>query len=144
MRSRRGQRPTSSVRRLASDVEWSRLWLSALGLLWVQGTKDCTSLRACALGRGVVEFRKRTLERLGDLICGNLGSDAPRGDAEPPYFHYRSSRYITECFGDLDMDWEHDGSTRHRWVAGVLECLLAESHEGRAPSGVFLSGDRPP
>ncbi|WP_242436153.1 hypothetical protein [Streptomyces sp. Root369] len=77
-----------------------------------------------------MEFRKRTLERLGDLICGNLGSDAP--DVEPPYFHYRSSRYITEFFGGLDMDWEHDGSTRHRWVAGVLECLLAESHEGPA------------
>ncbi|MFF1314727.1 hypothetical protein ACFVZL_28505 [Streptomyces sp. NPDC058320] len=81
-----------------------------------------------------MEFRKRTLERLGDLICGNLGSEAPapQGDAEPPYFHYRSSSYITEFFRDLDMDWEHDGSTRHRWVAGVLERLLAESHEGPA------------
>lgn len=79
-----------------------------------------------------MEFRKRTLERLGDLICGNLGADVPRGDAEPAYFLYRSSTYITEFFGELDMDWEHDGSTRHRWVAGVLEQLLAEPHEGPA------------
>ncbi|KAB2975570.1 restriction endonuclease [Streptomyces sp. SS1-1] len=79
-----------------------------------------------------MEFRKRTLERLGDLICGNLGADVPRGDTEPPYFSYRSSKYLTEFFGELDMDWEHDGSTRHRWVAGVLEQLLAESHEGPA------------
>ncbi|MFC8145633.1 hypothetical protein ACFUKV_28420 [Streptomyces paradoxus] len=36
------------------------------------------------------------------------------------------------------MDWEHDGSTRHRWVAGVLEQLLAEPHEGPAhPSESF-------
>ncbi|MFC5147050.1 hypothetical protein [Streptomyces aureoversilis] len=73
-----------------------------------------------------MEFKKRTLERLGDLICGSFGADVPRGDTEPPYFPYRSSKYLTEFFGELDMDWEHDGSMRHRWVAGVLEQLLAE------------------
>ncbi|WP_369264074.1 hypothetical protein [Streptomyces sp. R35] len=79
-----------------------------------------------------MKFRRRTLEMLGDLICGNLGADIPQGDAEPRYFPYRSSTYITEFFGELDMDWEHDGSTRHRWVADVLEQLLAEPHEGLA------------
>ncbi|MDQ0790043.1 hypothetical protein [Streptomyces sp. B3I8] len=77
-----------------------------------------------------MKFRKRTLEMLGDLICGNLGAADPQADAEPAYFPYRSSSYITEFFAELDMDWEHDGSTRHRWVAGVLEQLLAEPHEG--------------
>lgn len=77
-----------------------------------------------------MKFRKRTLEMLGDLICGNLGAADPQTDAEPAYFPYRSSSYITEFFAELDMDWEHDGSTRHRWVAGVLEQLLAEPHEG--------------
>ncbi|MER6526401.1 hypothetical protein [Streptomyces sp. NPDC001508] len=77
-----------------------------------------------------MKFRRRTLEMLGDLICGNLGAADPQADAEPAYFPYRSSMYITEFFAELDMDWEHDGSTRHRWVAGVLEQLLAEPHEG--------------
>lgn len=50
-----------------------------------------------------MKFRKRTLELLGNLIRGNLGADVPQGDAEPAYFPYRSSRYITEFFGELDM-----------------------------------------
>ncbi|MDX8036755.1 hypothetical protein SK803_41730 [Lentzea sp. BCCO 10_0856] len=76
-----------------------------------------------------MKFRRRTLEHLGDLICGNLGSDEP-GATSPKYFPYRSSSYITDFFGDIDTDWEHDGSTRHRWVAGVLESMLAEPHDG--------------
>ncbi|MEU0452976.1 hypothetical protein ABZ322_08115 [Streptomyces sp. NPDC006129] len=35
-----------------------------------------------------------------------------------------------EFFADLGTDWEHDGSTRHRWVADVLEAMLAEPHGG--------------
>src|SRR5690348_11262602 len=81
------------------------------------------------LSRRTVKFRRRTLEHLGDLICGNLGSNEP-GTEMPGYFPYRSSTYITEFFGDIDTDWEHDGSTRHRWVASVLEAMLAEPHEG--------------
>jgi hypothetical protein len=38
--------------------------------------------------------------------------------------------YITEFSAELDMDWEHDGSTRHRWVAGALEQLLTEPTRG--------------
>ena len=44
----------------------------------------------------VVMFRKRTLEALGDLVCGNLGSDDPNAASEPKYFPYRSSTYITD------------------------------------------------
>ncbi|GGZ37360.1 hypothetical protein [Streptomyces poonensis] len=40
--------------------------------------------------------------------------------------------YITEFFAELGTDWVHDGSTRHRWVAGVLEAMLAEPHDGPA------------
>ncbi|MFJ8533605.1 hypothetical protein [Streptomyces sp. NPDC093591] len=38
--------------------------------------------------------------------------------------------YITEFFAELGTDWVHDGSTRHRWVADVLETMLAEPHAG--------------
>ena len=75
-----------------------------------------------------MKFRRRNLEALGDLICGNLGSDDPKADGEPRYFPYRSSMYITEFFHELDTEWTHDGSTRHRWVADVLESMLAEPH----------------
>lgn len=80
----------------------------------------------------VVRFRKRTLEALGELVCGNLGSDDPNAASEPKYFPYRSSAYITDFFAELGTDWVHDGSTRHRWVAGVLEAMLAEPHDGPA------------
>ena len=85
-----------------------------------------------------MRFRRRNLEAIGDLICGNLGSAEPISDAEPKYFPYRSSMYITEFFQELDTDWTHDGSTRHRWVADVLESMLAEPHDGPAhPPEVF-------
>lgn len=77
-----------------------------------------------------MKFRRRNLEGLADLICGNLGSDDPKDSQEPRYFPYRSSSYITQFFQDLDTDWVHDGSTRHRWVADVLESMLAEPHDG--------------
>jgi hypothetical protein len=79
---------------------------------------------------GAMKFRRRTLEDLGDLICGNLGMDAPMGDQEPKYFIYRSSSYLTRFFEDLDTDWAHDGTTRRYWVADVLEAMLNEPHEG--------------
>jgi len=79
-----------------------------------------------------VKFRKRTLESLGDLVCGNLGSEDPGSSSEPKYFPYRSSMYITEFFAELGTDWVHDGQTRHRWVADVLEMMPAEPHNGPA------------
>lgn len=76
-----------------------------------------------------MKFRRRNLEDLADLVCGNLGSYEPDSD-NPKYFLYRSSSYITRLFAELDTDYEHDGSTRHRWVADVLENMLAEPHDG--------------
>lgn len=85
-----------------------------------------------------MKFRRRNLEALADLVCGNLGSDNPGPGDNPRYFPYRSSMYITEFFQDLDTDWTHDGSTRHRWVADVLESMLGEPHDGPAhPPEVF-------
>ena len=87
---------------------------------------------------GVVKFRRRNLEALGDLICGNLGSDEFGSTDDPKYFPYRSSMYITEFFADLDTEFVHDGSTRHRWVADVLEKMLAEPHDGPShPPEIF-------
>jgi hypothetical protein len=77
-----------------------------------------------------MKFRRRNLEALGELIVGNLGRDDPPTEDEARYFPYRSSSYITEFFQELDTDYQHDGSTRHRWVADVLEEMLAEPHDG--------------
>ncbi len=77
-----------------------------------------------------MRFRRRNSEALADLICGNVGSYDPGPDEEPKYFPYRSSSYITEFFQELDTDWVHDGSTRHRWVADVLDSMLSEPHDG--------------
>jgi hypothetical protein len=77
-----------------------------------------------------MKFRRHNLEDLGDLICGNLGAEAPKEGEEPRYFRYRSSTYLTRFFQELDTDWAHDGSTRHRWVADVIESMLKEPHNG--------------
>ena len=77
-----------------------------------------------------MKFRRRNTEALGDLICGNRAAGLLKPDEELSYFLYRSSMYITEFFQDLDTDWTHDGSTRHRWVADVLESMLNEPHDG--------------
>ena len=85
-----------------------------------------------------MKFRRRNSEALGDLICGNLGSADSGPGREPPYFPYRSSYYITEFFEDMDIEYVHDGSTRHRWVADVIDAMLAEPHEGPAhPPEIF-------
>lgn len=77
-----------------------------------------------------MKFKRRNLEALGALIVGNVGRDDAENEDEARYFPYRSSTYITEFFQELDTDYEHDGSTRHRWVADVLEEVLAEPHDG--------------
>lgn len=85
-----------------------------------------------------MRFRRRNSEALADLICGNLGAHDPAAGEDPKYFPYRSSSYITEFFQELDTGWVHDGSTRHRWVADVLDAMLAEPHDGPAhPPAVF-------
>lgn len=77
-----------------------------------------------------MKFKRRNAAALADLICGNLGSDNPGFGETPKYFPYRSSSYITEFFADLDTEWVHDGSTRQRWVADVIESILDEPHDG--------------
>lgn len=85
-----------------------------------------------------MKFKRRNSEFLADLICGNLGAPNPGPDDQPAYFPYRSSSYITEFFAELDTDWTHDGSTRHRWVADVLDAMLAEPHDGpQHPPEIF-------
>jgi hypothetical protein len=56
---------------------------------------------------------------------------SPSSTKEPKYFPYRSSSRISEFFEDLDTDYRHDGSTRNRWVAEVVEQMLAEPHDGQ-------------
>jgi hypothetical protein len=70
-----------------------------------------------------VKFKPRTLLQLGDLICGNV-------DQGSGHYIYRSSSYITEFFADIETDYQHDGSTRHRWVADVLAQILEEPAPG--------------
>ncbi|WP_246872494.1 hypothetical protein [Rhodococcus sp. DMU1] len=77
-----------------------------------------------------MKFRRRNSEALADLICGNVGSSDPSSQDQPKYFPYRSSSYITEFFQELNTDWVHDGSTRHRWVADVIDSMLNEPHAG--------------
>jgi hypothetical protein len=77
-----------------------------------------------------MKFKRRNVETLADLVCGNPGSYDPAAGEEPKYFPYRSSSYITEFFKELDTDWMHDGTTRHRWVGDVLDSMLSEPHDG--------------
>jgi hypothetical protein len=85
-----------------------------------------------------MKFRRRNLDDLGDLICGNLGTDDPASSGTPKYFPYRSSKWITRFFQELDTEWTHDGSTRNEWIGDVLESMLAETHDGPAhPPEIF-------
>jgi hypothetical protein len=68
-----------------------------------------------------MEFKKRTLMQIADMICGNF-------KAEESFFRYRSSSYLSEFFEDCDTDYRHDGSTRNYWVAETLRKILAEPH----------------
>lgn len=79
-----------------------------------------------------MEFGKRALESLGDLVCGNLGSDDSGGLSESKRFPYRSTINSTELFAENGTDRAHDGSARHRWVAEILEAIPAEPHDGPA------------
>ena len=67
-----------------------------------------------------MEFKRRTLKQIGELICGNYEI------YEESFFPYRSSSYLTEFFEDLETDYVHDGSTRAWWVADTLEQILQE------------------
>jgi hypothetical protein len=78
-----------------------------------------------------MQFKRRSLMQLADLICGNA-------HVETSNFIYRSSSYLTEFFQDCDTDYVHDGSTRQRWVADVLEKILSEPHpNAQTPPDTF-------
>jgi len=66
-----------------------------------------------------VKFKDRTLNQLADMICGNF-------DPAQSFFEYRSSHYISRFFADADTDYQHDGSTRGKWVAETLGKILNE------------------
>jgi hypothetical protein len=75
-----------------------------------------------------MKWKPRNLRELAEIVCG---------DAEQ--FHYRSSFYITEFFGDCDLDYVHDGSTRRTWVAVTLEKILAlPQRSPSVPPDAFL------
>ncbi|MGJ1211440.1 hypothetical protein [Sphingobacterium multivorum] len=77
-------------------------------------------------------FKNRTLTQIADMICGNY---AP----EQSYFVYRSSKFLTEFFGDAGTEYEHDGSTRGIWVTETLKAILSEPTSSTdLPSDVFL------
>lgn len=67
-----------------------------------------------------MQFKRRTLKQIAELICGNGEMNAPR------YFPYRTSSSLTEFFEDIEMDYVHDGSTRVWWVVDTLEEILKE------------------
>ncbi len=66
-----------------------------------------------------MEFRKRTLMQIADMVCGNFKE-------EESFFRYRSSRYLTEFFQDCGTEYRHDGSTRNYWVAETLREILTQ------------------
>ena len=66
------------------------------------------------------------LMKLAEMICGNSPFD---------FFPYRSSSYLTRFFIDIDLDYVHNGSTRHTWVSDVLKELNAKtSKQDNLPS----------
>src|SRR3546814_15640271 len=79
----------------------------------------------------MMKFRKRTLNQIADMICGNF-------EAAETRFLYRSSSALTRFFEDCDTEYTHDGSTRAYWVANVLEEILADPQESpTAPPPAF-------
>ena len=70
-----------------------------------------------------MEFKRRTLNQIADMICGNFPE-------ETSFFPYQSSKYLTEFFEDIETDYRHDGSTRQWWVAEALQEILTEPQPG--------------
>jgi hypothetical protein len=79
-----------------------------------------------------MEFKRRTLTQLADMICGN------HLDGKPVPFRYRSSSHLTRFFEDCNTDYVHDGSTRNVWVHDRLVEILQEPHPDlRTPPDSF-------
>ncbi|MFZ4262949.1 hypothetical protein ACFRAE_12950 [Sphingobacterium sp. HJSM2_6] len=58
--------------------------------------------------------------KLSEMICGNESFK---------HFPYRSSSQLTKFFIDNDLEFIHDGSTRHMWVQTVLNTLNDKSSD---------------
>src|SRR5262245_4307150 len=79
-----------------------------------------------------MKFRRRTVDELADMICGNA-------DANASFFPYRSSSYLSRFFEDADTEYRHDGSTRAWWVANTLDEILKRPwRDGNTPPDAFL------
>jgi hypothetical protein len=79
-----------------------------------------------------MEFKRRTLVSLADMICGNY-------PLETSVFQYRSSSYLTRFFEDCDTDYVHDGSTRNTWVSDTLKAILEEPQQSATtPPDTFI------
>lgn len=75
-----------------------------------------------------MQWKARNLRELGRIVCG---------DAD--YFHYRSSKYITEFFEDCELDFVHRGETRPTWTAERLGEVLSMPHSSPSvPPDAFL------
>ena len=80
-----------------------------------------------------MEFKRRTLSELAEMVCGNTVN------GNPTPFRYRSSKYLTEFFADCETDYAHDGSTRNTWVQDRLVEILQEPHPNpQTPPETFL------
>jgi hypothetical protein len=67
-----------------------------------------------------MKLLRPAIMKLAEMICGNEAFT---------HFPYRSSSFLTKFFIDLDLDFIHDGSTRHLWVQDVLTKLNEETEE---------------
>ncbi len=78
-----------------------------------------------------MEFKRRTLSELADMICGNF-------NAEKTLFRYRTSSRLTGFFYDCDTDYTHDGTTRNAWVYDKINEILQGQHpDARTPPDTF-------
>jgi hypothetical protein len=79
-----------------------------------------------------MQFKKRTLKEIADMICGNF----KMGES---HFRYRTSSFLSEFFEDCGTGHRHTGATRSYWVAHVLEQILGEPQPNvNTPPETFL------
>ncbi len=79
-----------------------------------------------------MQFKKRTLKEIADMICGNF----KMGES---HFRYRTSSFLSEFFEDCGTGHRHTGATRSYWVADVLEQILGEPQPNvSTPPETFL------
>lgn len=71
------------------------------------------------------------------MVCGWSGGDT--SSEAGTNFPYRTGSQLTEFFFNCDLAYRHDGSTRYRWVKGVLQELNELPASDRAlPSDALI------